>query len=183
MNGQALSHLVIKQEPHRDEDRGELPPSLAMRLLDEYTSTVTQKCNSITRIIRREFPYVVTIMSVMIIIMSIFTFYSNMNFPRQWFISIVLIILFFEYRKFIVALFREHQFQKKVGIYYSEMIPLFEDQKELQKIVNESHHFMDSGALSSWEKIELAVKLKRAESAIVQAKQLINKYDPTLLKS
>jgi hypothetical protein len=42
---------------------------------------------------------------------------------------------------------------------------------------------MNAHDLSSWVKIELALKLRKAEESIVKARSIIIKYDRTLLNT
>ena len=57
------------------------------------------------------------------------------------------------------------------------------EQKDLQLVLDKAHLLMDLPEISSWEKVEVALKLKKAEQAITLARSYIKKYDPNLLSS
>ena len=73
------------------------------------------------------------------------------------------------------------ELKNKSGQYFSFLLPLSETLTVFQSVTNHSHHLIDSSDITSWQKIDLSVKLKEAEEELTWARILINKYDPSLL--
>ncbi len=65
--------------------------------------------------------------------------------------------------------------------FFSIIIPLSNDIQSLQNAVDASHLLIEDKTLTSWQKVDLGIQILAAEEALMQGREILQKYDPSLL--
>jgi hypothetical protein len=65
--------------------------------------------------------------------------------------------------------------------FFSMLMPLANDMQILQDTVNASHLLIGLSSLTSWQKVDLGIQIRAAEEALMRGREILQKYDPSLL--
>jgi hypothetical protein len=82
--------------------------------------------------------------------------------------------------KVINIIYQNTNFKRQKGELFTVYRNLREYYKEFQLIANKSHSFNERGNLTLWEKMELGVKLRRAEIILQEVRAILQSYEKLL---
>ncbi len=71
--------------------------------------------------------------------------------------------------------------KNKRGEYFLLLLPLSREMQILQDTTNASHILVNSPELTSWQKVDLGIQIRNAEEALMIGREILEKYDPSLL--